>query len=90
VQVVLPFLAQVWLYLTPVLYPASVVPERWRTLYALNPMVTVTETFRWAVLGGATAPEPRVLIISTAATLVVLVTGLMFFRHVERQLADRI
>ncbi len=90
VQVVLPFLAQIWLYLTPVLYPASVIPERWRTLYALNPMVTVTEAFRWAVLGGATAPEPRILFISTATTLVLLLTGLVFFRRVERQLADRI
>jgi lipopolysaccharide transport system permease protein len=90
VQFVLPFLSQVWLFLTPVLYPASVIPERWRTLYAINPMVTVTESFRWAVLGGATAPEPLMLAVSTATVFAVLLSGLMFFRHVERQMADRI
>lgn len=90
VQVVLPFIAQIWLFLTPVFYPAAVVPERWRTLYALNPMVTVTESFRWAVLGGSAAPEPLTIAISTATMIVVLVTGLLYFRHVERQMADRI
>lgn len=90
VQVVLPFLAQIWLFLTPVLYPASVIPEQWRLLYAMNPMVTVTESFRWAVLGGAVAPEPRVLAISTMTVVVVLLSGLAYFRHVERQMADRI
>jgi homopolymeric O-antigen transport system permease protein len=90
VQLVLPFLSQVWLFLTPVLYPASVIPERWRTLYAMNPMVTVTESFRWAVLGGATAPQPLMLAVSGATVFAVLLSGLAFFRHVERQMADRI
>jgi len=90
VQFVLPFLAQIWLFLTPVLYPASVIPERWRPIYAINPMVTVTESFRWAVLGGSTAPEPLVLAVSTATVFVVLLSGLAYFRHVERQMADRI
>lgn len=90
VQFVLPFLAQVWLFLTPVLYPASVIPERWRVLYAVNPMVSVTETFRWAVLGGATAPDPLMLSVSTGTVLVVLLSGLVYFRHVEREMADRI
>jgi len=90
VQIMLPFLAQIWLFLTPVLYPASVVPERWRAVYAMNPMVTVTESFRWAVLGGTTAPQPLMLAISTATVVVVLLSGLAYFRHVERQMADRI
>jgi homopolymeric O-antigen transport system permease protein len=90
VQFVLPFLAQMWLFLTPVLYPASVIPERWRVLYALNPMVTVTEGFRWAVLGGATAPQPLMLAVSTVTVFVVLFSGAAYFRHVERQMADRI
>jgi homopolymeric O-antigen transport system permease protein len=79
-----------WLFLTPVLYPASVIPERWRVLYALNPMVTVTEGFRWAVLGGATAPQPLMLAVSTVTVFVVLFSGAAYFRHVERQMADRI
>jgi len=90
VQIVLPFLAQIWLFLTPVLYPASVIPEQWRLLYAMNPMVTVTESFRWAVLGGATAPEPLILIVSTFTVFVILLSGIAYFRHVEREMADRI
>lgn len=90
VQFVLPFLAQIWLFLTPVLYPASVIPEKWRLLYAMNPMVTVTESFRWAVLGGATAPEPPMLLVSTATVFIVLLSGMAYFRHVEREMADRI
>jgi lipopolysaccharide transport system permease protein len=90
VQVVLPFLAQIWLFLTPVLYPASLIPEKWRLLYAMNPMVTVTESFRWSVLGGTVAPEPRMLAISTMTVVAVLLSGLAYFRHVERQMADRI
>ena len=90
VQFMLPFLAQIWLFLTPVLYPASVIPEQWRVLYAMNPMVTVTESFRWAVLGGATAPEPLMLVVSTVTVFTVLLSGVAYFRHVERQMADRI
>jgi lipopolysaccharide transport system permease protein len=90
VQFVLPFLAQIWLFLTPVLYPASVIPEQWRVLYAMNPMVTITEFFRWAMLGGATAPEPLMLVVSTVTVIAVLLSGVAFFRHVERQMAERI
>jgi lipopolysaccharide transport system permease protein len=90
VQFVLPFLAQIWLFITPVLYPASVIPEQWRVLYAMNPMVTITESFRWVVLGGATAPEPLMLVVSTVTVIVVLLSGVAFFRHVERQMAERI
>ena len=90
VQFVLPFLAQIWLFMTPVFYPSSVIPERWRLLYALNPMVTVTESFRWAFLGGETVPEPAMLAVSTVIVILVLLSGLAYFRHVERQMADRI
>ena len=89
-QFLLPFLAQKWLFLTPVLYPASVIPEQWRVLYAMNPMVTVTESFRWAVLGGSTAPDPMMLVVSAVTVCAVLLSGVAYFRHVERQLADRI
>jgi lipopolysaccharide transport system permease protein len=90
VQFVLPFLAQIWLFVTPVLYPSSVIPEQWRLLYAMNPMVTVTESFRWAALGGITAPEPLMLAVSTLTVIAVLLSGLAYFHHVERQMADRI
>jgi len=90
VQFVLPFLAQIWLFLTPVLYPASVIPEQWRVLYAMNPMVTVTESFRWAMLGGAAAPKPLMLVVSTVTVIAVLLSGVAYFRHVERQMAERI
>jgi len=90
VQFVLPFLAQIWLFLTPVLYPASVIPEKWRLLYAMNPMVTVTESFRWAALGGATAPDPLMLAVSTGTVLIVLLSGMAYFRNVEREMADTI
>lgn len=84
---VLPFLVQVWLFASPVVYPASLVPERWRTLYALNPMVGVVEGFRWGLLGTDTRPGP-LLAASAAAALVILITGLAYFRRVERGFAD--
>lgn len=89
VRFVLPFLAQTWLFLTPVLYPASLVPPGWLWLYALNPMLPPVECFRWAVLG--TAPAAGwVLLPGIAVTLVLLLGGLAYFRAMERQFADRI
>ena len=87
IRYTLPFLTQVWMLLTPVIYPASLVPEQWRPLYALNPMVGVIEGFRWALLG--TGPAPTVtLATSIAATTVILVGGLFYFRRMERTFAD--
>jgi lipopolysaccharide transport system permease protein len=90
VRVALPFLVQVWLFLTPVLYPTSVVPEPWLWLYALNPMVTVTDAFRWATLQGAGAPDPLAMAASGVAVFALLISGVAYFRHVERHMADRI
>ena len=90
VRVALPFLVQIWLFLTPVLYPTSLIPERWLWLYALNPMVTVTESFRWAMLKGAAAPAPFAIAASGVTVLALLFSGVAYFRHVERQMADRI
>jgi lipopolysaccharide transport system permease protein len=90
VRVALPFLVQVWLFLTPVLYPTSLVPEGWRWLYALNPMTAVTESFRWAMLKGAAAPDPLAIAASGVAVLVLLFSGVAYFRHIERQMADSI
>jgi lipopolysaccharide transport system permease protein len=86
VRYVVPFLTQAWLFLTPVAYPMSVVPERWRAIYGLNPMVGVVEGFRWAILGGE---SPSAMVgIAAAATSVFLVGGLLYFRRVERTFAD--
>ena len=87
IQYVVPFLVQVWLYATPIVYPSSLVPERWRALYAINPMVGVVEGFRWALLGTGTAPGPMIL-VSAIAALATLVGGLFFFRRMEKSFSD--
>ena len=89
VNYILPFLTQLWLLVTPVAYSQSVVPEEWQWLYALNPMVSVVEGFRWALLD---APPPNVetLLISSVITIIVLVTGMYYFRRMERTFADRV
>lgn len=89
INYILPFLTQFWLFITPVAYPASMVPGRWRLLYALNPMTGVVEGFRWALLGTETAPGP-ILAISTAIAVLILVTGLFYFRRMERTFADTV
>jgi lipopolysaccharide transport system permease protein len=89
VRYAVPFLVQLWLFASPVAYAASLVPHQWRFVYSLNPMAGVVEGFRWALVGTPTPPGPM-LIVSTAATLVVLFTGLAYFRKVERTFADLI
>jgi lipopolysaccharide transport system permease protein len=86
VRYALPFLTQFWLFATPIAYPASLVPERFRLLLGLNPMAGVVEGFRWALLG-APAPGPLVL-VSAAVVLLGLVFGLLYFLRVERSFAD--
>ena len=87
VKYVLPFLLQVWLFVTPVAYPSSLIDEPWRTLSAVNPNVGVVEGIRWALLGADTMPLPLVA-VSTCSALLVLVSGLYYFRHVEGTFAD--
>jgi lipopolysaccharide transport system permease protein len=87
VRYVIPFLVEVWLLATPIAYPSSLLSDSWRTLYALNPMVGVVEGFRWALLGTDTAPGPMILVSSLAAVLL-LVSGVFVFRRMERNLAD--
>jgi lipopolysaccharide transport system permease protein len=89
VQYVVPFLVQVWLYSTPIVYPASLVPAEWRTAYAINPMVGVVEGFRWALLGTGTAPGPMIL-VSALAALTMTLGGLVFFRRMERTFSDMV
>jgi len=87
VQHLVPFLVQLWMFATPIIYPSSLVPERWRPLYALNPMVGVVDGFRWALLGTGTPPSATVA-ASALGALVILVTGAFFFRRVEKSFAD--
>jgi lipopolysaccharide transport system permease protein len=83
----LPFLIQVWLFASPVAYPITIVPERWRLLYSLNPMVGVIEGVRWVLLRSA-HPDFRAMAISGAVIAVALVGGLVYFRKMERSFAD--
>jgi lipopolysaccharide transport system permease protein len=87
IRYITPFLIQFWLFLTPIAYPSTIVPEKWRALYGLNPMVGVVEGFRWALLGGQQAPAP-VLAASVVMMVVMLVSGLYFFRRMEKKFAD--
>jgi lipopolysaccharide transport system permease protein len=82
-----PFLTQLWMFATPIAYPSSLLPEKWRALYALNPMVGVVEGFRWALLGTDTRPGVMVG-VSAVAAVVLLVGGAFFFRRMERTFAD--
>jgi lipopolysaccharide transport system permease protein len=83
----LPFALQILLFATPIAYPSSLIPPEWQTLYALNPLVSVVEGFRWALLGGH---PPSILIvgISLLVALAILTSGLYFFRHREPHFAD--
>lgn len=81
------FLTQFWLFATPIAYPSSLIPEKWRALYGLNPMAGVVEGFRWALLGTNSSPGPMIL-VSALAVLILLVSGLIYFRRMERTFAD--
>ena len=85
----LPFLTQAWMFITPIAYSSTLVPAKWRLLYALNPMAGVVNGFRWALLDTPTGPDAS-LWVSVAVSLVLLVSGLFFFRRMERQFADRV
>src|SRR5262245_10782867 len=87
VHYIIPFIAQFWMFATPVAYSSTLLAEPQRTLYGLNPMVGVIEGFRWALLGAGTAPKPIILASALAASLI-LVFGLFYFRRAERTFAD--
>jgi lipopolysaccharide transport system permease protein len=87
VRYIVPFLVQIWMFATPIAYSSALLPERYRAIYALNPMVGVVDGFRWVLLGTSTAPGVT-LISSTAVALVLLVSGAYYFRRMERRFAD--
>lgn len=82
-----PFLTQVWMYASPVAYPVSMIPEQWRLLYSLNPMVGVIEGFRWALLGKA-SPDYRVMAVSAVVVMLFFFGGIVYFKKMERTFAD--
>jgi len=83
----IPFLTQFWLFATPVAYPSSLLSEPWRTVYGINPLAGVVEGFRWALLGAPSAPGPMIL-VSTLASLALLISGAYYFRRMEKGFAD--
>ncbi|MBD0320575.1 MAG: ABC transporter permease, partial [Gemmatimonadetes bacterium] len=87
VRHLMPLMVQLWMYASPVAYPLSVVPEKWRTLYALNPMVGVVEGFRTVLLGTGSL-TPGVLASSVATSVLLFVTGTAYFRATEHLFAD--
>ena len=87
VRYAVPFFVQFWLLATPIAYPSSLVPDAWRPLYGINPMAGVVEGFRWALLGSGEGLG-SLFIVSVIMILLVLVTGLFYFRRMERKFAD--
>jgi lipopolysaccharide transport system permease protein len=87
IRYTIPFLTQFWMFLTPIAYPASLVPAGYRVLYGLNPMTGVVEGFRWALLG-TDAPEWGMMAVSAGVVVALLASGMHYFRRMERTFAD--
>jgi lipopolysaccharide transport system permease protein len=83
----IPFVIQIWMFMSPIVYPVTLVPQHWRWLYGLNPMAGVIEGFRWALLG-QTAPDLVLIIESCLIFSFVFIAGLLYFTKMERQFAD--
>lgn len=87
VRYIVPFLTQFWMFATPIAYSAERLHDPWRSVYGINPMVGVVEGFRWAVLGRGNPPG-AILVVSTLVAILFLVSGLYYFRRMERTFAD--
>ena len=85
---IIPFVVQFGLYVSPVGFSSNIVPEKWRLLYSINPMVGVIDGFRWAILGGNTQLYWPGFLLSLSLVLVILVTGIIYFRKTEKTFAD--
>jgi len=85
----IPFLVQIWMFASPVAYPVSALPERWRLVYSLNPLAGVIEGFRWAMLGKE-SPDFVVIAVSAVAMIALLFSGIAYFKRTERTFADLI
>jgi len=84
---IIPFFVQFWMFASPVVYPVSLIPEQWRGLYSLNPVVGVVEGFRWTLLGQA-PPALETMIPSLSIVIVLFVSGVVYFKRMERTFAD--
>lgn len=84
---IIPFFVQFWMFASPVVYPVSLIPEKWRALYSLNPVVGVVEGFRWTLLGQR-APSLEMMLPSIAIVLLLFVSGVIYFKRMERTFAD--
>jgi lipopolysaccharide transport system permease protein len=89
VRYTIPFLVQIWMFATPIVYPSSLIPARWRLLYGLNPMAGVVEGFRWALFGTSTGAGPLIA-VSVATVVALFFVGLAYFKRMERYFADRV
>jgi len=87
-RIIVPFVVQFGLYVSPVGFSSNIVPEQWRLLYSLNPMVGVIDGFRWAILGGNTQLYWPGFLLSLFLVVVILVTGIIYFRKTEKTFAD--
>ncbi|MEA3351514.1 MAG: ABC transporter permease [Chloroflexota bacterium] len=88
---VLPFLTEVWKYITPVAYSAQYITGKWKIVYALNPMAGVVQGFRWALLGiELDSSALTTMLISALVAVIVLISGLFYFRRMERSFADMV
>ena len=90
VNYITPFLTQFWLFITPIVYPTSLLPDKWHVIYALNPMMGVVEGFRWAILGTEQGAPGITLFVSAFISVILLISGLLFFRRTERLFADMV
>ena len=88
VRHIVPFLVQFGLYVSPVGFSSSIIPEKWKLLYSINPMVSVIDGFRWALLGGKIPLFIPGLLLSSIIVLIILISGLYYFRKMERTFAD--
>jgi lipopolysaccharide transport system permease protein len=87
IRYIVPFMTQFWMYITPVVYPSSLVGHSWKTVYSLNPMVGVINGFRWVLLNRGGAPGITIW-ISVVVSIVTVITGAMYFRRMEKTFAD--
>jgi lipopolysaccharide transport system permease protein len=87
VRYVVPFLVQFWMFASPVAYPASLIPQKWRWLYGLNPMAGVIEGFRWSLAGNG-EPPGQLIFVSAGVVILILVAGVAYFQKMETTIAD--
>jgi lipopolysaccharide transport system permease protein len=87
IRYIVPFVIQAWMFLSPIVYPSSLIPEPWRTIYGINPMAGVVEGFRWALLGTDTEPG-LMTIVSAIVAIAILLSGAYYFRRMEKTFAD--